>query len=80
LNGCSRPPRRANPGDSYNVGVIYTDGTDTMAPNYDLARLWLDRAAKQDYTSAFDRLGLLYREGLGVTTRRRTAFSSGARA
>jgi TPR repeat protein len=55
-----------HPEDAYNAGVIYSGGTDTIAPDYELARLWLERSATQDYPSAFDKLGTLYQKGLGV--------------
>ncbi|WP_171060739.1 caspase family protein [Poseidonocella sp. HB161398] len=57
---------RGHPEDAYNAGVIYLTGTDTMPPDLERARLWLERSAAQDYPSAFDRLGILYRDGLGV--------------
>lgn len=57
---------RGHPEDAYNVGMILKDGTEATDPDPEAALLWFQRAADQDYPSAFDKLGLLYQEGSGV--------------
>lgn len=61
-----RAAEKGHPEDAYNAGVIYSQGTDILSPDYEKALLWFNRAAQQDYPSAFDRLGILYRAGEGV--------------
>ncbi len=48
-----------------NVGEIYERGPGD-APNYALAALWYEKAAKQGYSRAQVNLGLLYEQGQGV--------------
>ncbi|MBJ3777352.1 caspase family protein [Acuticoccus mangrovi] len=52
--------------DAYNVGVMAFQGTPKRPKDYDAALMWFNRAAEQDYPTAFDKLGLMYRGGLGV--------------
>lgn len=57
---------RGHPEDAYNLGVFYLSGTEQITADNTAARLWFERAAAQDYPSSFDRLGIIYRDGLGV--------------
>lgn len=61
-----RAAEKGHPEDAYNAGVIFSRGTDEIPVDYERAHLWFERAARQDYPSAFDRLGMLYRDGHGV--------------
>ncbi len=59
---------KANEGDAeaqFYVGEIYEKGLG-IAPDYDLAVLWYNKAAEQGYSSAMVNLGYLYEKGFGV--------------
>jgi uncharacterized protein len=48
-----------------NVGEIYERGMG-VAPNYEAAALWYQKAADKGYSRALFNLGTLYEQGLGV--------------
>ncbi len=48
-----------------NVADIYERGLG-VAPNYELAAMWYQKAADENYTRAIFDLGSLYEQGLGV--------------
>jgi localization factor PodJL len=51
---------------AYEIGVRYAEGKG-VAPNFDEAAKWYDRAAQAGVVPATFRLGTLYEKGLGVT-------------
>lgn len=72
---------RGHPEDAYNSGNIFRSGTETKKPDLKLALKWFERAADQNYPSAFDKLGLAYLKGQGVELNSEKAteyFESGA--
>jgi localization factor PodJL len=50
---------------AYEVGVRFAEGKG-VAPNFDEAAKWLDRAARAGVAPAIFRLGTFYEKGLGV--------------
>jgi localization factor PodJL len=57
---------KGDPGAAYEVGLRYAEGKG-IAPNYDEAAKWYDRAAQAGVVPAVFRLGTLYEKGLSVT-------------
>lgn len=55
---------RGHAEDAYNIGILVMEGTPKHRADIDAAKLWLTRAAEQDYPSAFDKLGLIEKDGL----------------
>ena len=53
-------------GSQYQVGMMYYTGRG-VAEDYKQARLWLEKAAAQDYPKAVGSLGVLYKCGECVT-------------
>ena len=56
----------------YQVGMMYCHG-DGVAVDFKQARLWLEKAAAQDFPDAVDALGSMYTNGDGVTPSMRRA-------
>ena len=50
----------------YQVGMMYYSGRGVDV-DYKQARLWLEKAAAQDYPNAVGSLGVMYMQGKGVT-------------
>lgn len=72
---------RGHPEDQYNVGVMRLNGDTGIEVDYREALKWLTASAKQDYASAFDKLGLMFQDGKGVPqdqVRANQAFARGA--
>jgi localization factor PodJL len=57
---------RGDPAAAYEVGVRFAEGKG-VAPNFDEAAKWYDRAARAGVVPAIFRLGTLYEKGLSVT-------------
>ena len=56
---------KGDPTAAYEVGVRFAEGKG-VAPNYDEAAKWLDRAAQAGVVPAIFRLGTFYEKGLSV--------------
>ena len=56
---------RGDPTAAYEIGVRFAEGKG-VAPNFDAAAKWYDRAAQAGVVPAMFRLGTLYEKGLGV--------------
>jgi localization factor PodJL len=56
---------KGDPGAAYEIGVRFADGRG-VAPNFDEAAKWFDRAARAGIVLAIFRLGTLYEKGLAV--------------
>jgi localization factor PodJL len=56
---------KGDPTAAYEVGVRFAEGKG-IAPNFDEAAKWLDRAARAGIVPAIFRLGTLYEKGLAV--------------
>ena len=73
-------PNRENQTDSLTVeeqylkGEAYYFGTDTVQQNYKKAFTWYQRAALQGHPFAQCQLGLMYRDGRGITKDEKKAF------
>ena len=50
----------------HQFGNMYWHGLDVQV-DYQQARLWLEKAAAQDYPAAVGQLGTMYSDGEGVT-------------
>jgi localization factor PodJL len=57
---------KGDPTAAYEVGVRFAEGKG-IAPNFDEAAKWYDRAAQAGVVPAIFRLGTLYEKGLSVT-------------
>ena len=57
---------KGDPTAAYEIGVRFAEGKG-VAPNYDEAAKWLDRAAQAGVVPAIFRLGTFYEKGLSVT-------------
>jgi len=57
--------RKGDPTAAYEVGVRFAEGKG-VAPNFDEAAKWYDRAAQADVVPALFRLGTFYEKGLSV--------------
>jgi localization factor PodJL len=57
---------KGDPTAAYEVGVRFAEGKG-VAPNYDEAAKWFDRAAQAGVVPAIFRLGTFYEKGLSVT-------------
>ena len=56
---------KGDPTAAYEIGVRFAEGKG-VAPNYDEAAKWLDRAAQAGVVPAIFRLGTFYEKGLSV--------------
>jgi localization factor PodJL len=56
---------RGDPAAAYELGVRFAEGKG-VAPNFDEAAKWFDRAARAGIVPAIFRLGTLYEKGLAV--------------
>jgi localization factor PodJL len=56
---------KGDPSAAYEIGVRFAEGKG-VAPNYDEAAKWYDRAAQAGVVPAIFRLGTLYEKGLSV--------------
>jgi localization factor PodJL len=56
---------KGDPSAAYEIGVRYAEGKG-VAPDYDQAAKWYDRAAQAGVVPAVFRLGTLYEKGLSV--------------
>ena len=56
---------KGDPTAAYEIGMRYADGKG-VAPNFDEAAKWYDRAAQAGVVPAIFRLGTLYEKGLSV--------------
>ena len=56
---------KGDPAAAYEIGVRFAEGKG-VAPNYDEAAKWYDRAAQAGVVPAIFRLGTLYEKGLSV--------------
>jgi localization factor PodJL len=56
---------KGDPTAAYEIGVRFAEGKG-VAPNYDEAAKWYDRAAQAGVVPAIFRLGTLYEKGLSV--------------
>jgi localization factor PodJL len=57
---------KGDPTAAYEIGVRFAEGKG-VAPNFDEAAKWFDRAARSGLVPAIFRLGTLYEKGLAVT-------------
>jgi localization factor PodJL len=57
---------RGDPTAAYEIGLRFAEGKG-VAPNFDEAAKWYDRAAQAGVVPAIFRLGTLYEKGLSVT-------------
>jgi localization factor PodJL len=57
---------KGDPSAAYEIGLRFAEGKG-VAPNYDEAAKWYDRAAQAGVVPAIFRLGTLYEKGLSVT-------------
>jgi TPR repeat protein len=63
-------PKRCDAGDAalcYSIGLAYDNGTDGFSVNRKLAAGYYEKACARDIAGACTNLGLLYRNGRGVT-------------